>query len=76
MNYLTIKKELLEYITSYKNEDFDDSMIGGIDYGNFKIEELSELVDNLKKEVRKLKCEQRKIIKTIEKQKNEASVNV
>merc|ERR1712188_70532 len=63
---LSDKKELLKYIHEYKKEDFDDSMIGGADYENMKIEELSEYVNTLKKEVRKLKCEQRRILKAID----------
>ena len=46
---------------------------------NMKIQELSEYVDTLKKEVRKLKCEQRKILKAIDvlgKEKVKKTLNV
>ena len=41
-----------------------------------KIDQLTELIENLKKEVRKLKCEQRRVIKLIDKEKNEKAINV
>ena len=76
---LSDKKELLKYIHDYKKEDFDDSMLGALDYENMKMEQLTEYIDNLKKEVRKLKCEQRKILKAIDvlgKEKVEKTLNV
>jgi hypothetical protein len=73
------KIELLKYIADYKKEDFDESMVGGVDYENMKIQELSDLVDSFKKEVRKLKCDQRRILKAIDvlgKEKVQKSINV
>jgi hypothetical protein len=69
----------MKYISEYKNEDFNESMVGGVDYEKMKTEQLSELVDSLKKEVRKLKCEQRKILKAIDvlgKEKVKKSISV
>ena len=70
------KTDVSKFIASSKKENFDESIIDVIDYGKMKIEQLTEVVETLKKEVRKLKCEQRKIIKTAEKEKLEASINV
>ena len=73
------KIELSKFIANYKKEDFDESMVGGVNYDVMKTSELSELVDALKKEVRKLKCEQRKILKAIDvlgKDKVQKSINV
>ena len=70
------KTDVSKFIESSKKENFDESIIDVIDYGKMKIEQLTEVVETLKKEVRKLKCEQRKIIKTAEKEKLEASINV
>ena len=66
------KSEITKFNCKNKNEEFDENMIGGVDYENMKVEELSEIKDNLKKEIRKLKSEQRKIIKTL----NQAEVEI
>ena len=70
------KVDILKYISDFKKEDFDDTMIGGVDYSKSKTEQLAELVDELKKDVRKLKCEQRKIIKLKDKEKQEQNITV
>ena len=46
---------MTKYICDFKKEEFNESMIGGADYENMKIEQLTEYVDTLKKEVRKIK---------------------
>jgi len=73
---LSNKKELLEYIAVYNKEVFNESMIEGVDYDNMKIEQLSESVDGLNKEVRKLKCEQRRILKAKSKEQEKVNINV
>ena len=70
------KTEVMKFIATNKNEDFDESLIGGVNYDKMKMEQLNEIVEELKKDVRKLKCEQRKIIKAIEKEKIENNINV
>lgn len=70
------KIEVMKFIASNKKEDFNENLIGEVDYDKMKMEQLNDIVDDLKKEVRKLKCEQRRIIKTIEKEKLENNINV
>ena len=60
------KTYLLKYIADYNKEEFDESIVGGGDYENMKIEELSDTVNTFKKEVRRLKCDQRRILKAID----------
>ena len=60
------KISVSKFIADYKKEEFDESMIGGVDYDKMKPEQLSEIIDEMKKENRKLKCDQRKILKAID----------
>lgn len=76
---LSEKRDLLKYINSYNKADFDESMVGYVDYENMNLEELTEYVDTLKKEVRRLKCDQRRILKAIDvlgKEKVEKTLNI
>ena len=73
------KTDLTKYICDYKKEKFDESMVGGVDYDKMSTEKLNEVIDELKKEVRKLKCDQRRILKAIEvlgKEKVEKNIEV
>ena len=73
------KTELTKYICDYKKEKFDESMIGGVDYDKMSTEKLNEIIDELKKEVRRLKCDQRRILKAIDvlgKEKVEKNIEV
>lgn len=70
------KIEVSKFIANYKKEEIDEDQLGAGDYSDMKIDQLTELIENLKKEVRKLKCEQRRVIKLIDKEKNEKAINV
>lgn len=60
------KISVSKFIAENKKEEFDESMIGGVDYDKMKPEQLSEIIDEMKKENRKLKCDQRRILKAID----------
>ena len=70
------KIEISTFVSKYKKEDLDVQQLGAGDYSEMTLDNLNELIDNLKKDVRKLKCEQRKINKLIDKEKNEKEINV
>ena len=70
------KIEISTFISKYKKEDLDVKQLGAGDYSEMTLDNLNELIDNLKKDVRKLKCEQRKINKLIDKEKNEKAIDV
>ena len=63
---LADKRILLKYIASHQKEEFDESSVEDVDFSDMKMQELTDLTESLKKEVRRLKCDQRRIIKAID----------
>ena len=57
------KLTITKFIAENNNEEYVEDMIGGNNFNKMTIDELKEEIDIFKKEIRKLKCVQRKIIK-------------
>lgn len=57
------KLTITKFIAENNNEEYIEDMAGGNNFNQMTIDELKEEIDIFKKDIRKLKCVQRKIIK-------------
>ena len=60
------KYEIQKFIAEVQDKEF--VMTGGVDYVDFNIKQLLELIEELKKEVRTLRCDKRKLIRLLAKE--------
>ena len=60
------KYEIQKFIAEAQKKEF--VMSGGVDYVDYNVNQLLELMEELKKEVRTLRCDKRKLIRLLAKE--------